>query len=114
MLVEAAVAPVVNGHKGMNTNILFDEGAQRSFISVQLATELQVRPTTTTQVALSLFGAELQTFQTLGVATIHVQTLLGENLSFDYYNNCYTFVRFLSPTLGLSAISKRLETCQSY
>ena len=52
MLVEDCCTPVVNGHIRMNANFLFDEGAQCSFISVQLATKLQVRPTTTTQVAL--------------------------------------------------------------
>jgi len=88
MLVEDCCTPVVNGHIRMNANFLFDEGAQCSFISVQLATKLQVRPTTTTQVALSSFGAESQTFQTLGVA---VETLLDSLLYL-----------------------KRLETCQSY
>ena len=48
--LKTAVAPVANGHIRMNANILFDEGAQRSFISVRLATELQITPTTTTQV----------------------------------------------------------------
>ena len=63
-LLKTAVAPVVNGHMRMNANILFDEGAQRSFMSVQLATELQVKPTSSTQVALSSFGAESQSLQT--------------------------------------------------
>ena len=37
----------------MNADIVFDEGVQCSLMSVKLATELQVRPITTTQVALS-------------------------------------------------------------
>ena len=77
-LLKTAVAPVVNGHMRMNANILFDEGAQRSFMSVQLATELQVKPTSSTQVALSSFGAESQSLQTLDVATVQVETLVGE------------------------------------
>ena len=35
-------------------------------------------PSTTTQVALSSFGNDSPSFQTLGVATIHVQTLNEE------------------------------------
>ena len=92
-LLKTAVAPVVNGHVRRNTNILFDEGAQRSFISVQLATELHVKPTTTTQVALSSFGAESQSFQTLGVTTIQVETLVGELIPISVLicsNNRYT------------------------
>ena len=77
-LLKTAIAPVVNGHMRMNANILFDEGAQRSFMSVQLATELQVKPTSSTQVALSSFGAESQSLQTLDVATVQVETLAGE------------------------------------
>ena len=80
-LLKTAVAPVVNGHMRMNANILFDEGAQRSFMSVQLATELQVKPTSSTQVALSSFGAESQSLQTLDVATVQVETLAGELIS---------------------------------
>ena len=47
-------------------------------MSAQLATELHVKPTTTTQIALSSFGAETQSVQTLGVSTIQVETLVGE------------------------------------
>ena len=52
-LLKTAVAPVVNGHTRIHANILIDEGAQRTFISTQLAAELQVIPTSTIQVALS-------------------------------------------------------------
>jgi len=50
MLVEAAVAPVVNGGIRMNANILFHELI--NFMPVQLATELLVRPATITQVLI--------------------------------------------------------------
>ena len=62
----------------MYANILFDERAQRSFICSQLANKLHVVPSTTTQVALSSFGNDSPSFQTLGVATIQVQTLDGD------------------------------------
>ena len=92
-LLKTAVAPVVNGRVRRNANILFDEGAQCLFISVQLATELHVKPTTTTQVALSSFGAESQSFHTLGVTTIQVETLVGELIPISVLicsNNRYT------------------------
>ena len=110
-LLKTAVAPVINGHTRMNANILFDEGAQRSFMPVQLATELQVKPTSKTQVALSSFGAESQTFQTLGVATVQVETLTGELIPISVlivpaiatpiYNSCHLPLDALPHLKGL-------------
>ena len=79
-LLKTAVAPVANGRRRINANILFDEGAQRSFMSLQLATELQITPSSTTQVALSSFGVESQSFQTMDVATVQIETLEGERI----------------------------------
>jgi len=44
-------------------------------MSVKLATELQITPTTTTQVALSSFGADSQSFQTMDVVTVPTLSL---------------------------------------
>ena len=52
-LLKTAIAPVIGSDTRMNADILFDEGAQRSFICSQLANKLHVVPSTTTQVALS-------------------------------------------------------------
>ena len=77
-LLKTAIATVTAGNIKTSANILFDEGAQRSFITAQLAAELQISPTTSEQVALSSFGARSQSYQKLGVATIQVQTNVGE------------------------------------
>ena len=77
-LLKTAVAPVVNGHTRIHANILFDEGAQRTFISTQLAAKLQVTPMTTTQVALSSFGADSKSLQTMDVANVQIEILNGE------------------------------------
>jgi len=42
-------------------------------MSVPLATEVQITPTTATQVAPSSFGAE--SFQTMNVATVQIETI---------------------------------------
>ena len=49
-LLKTAAFPVTSDRRRANANIFFDEA---SFISLQLATELQIKPTSTTQVALS-------------------------------------------------------------
>lgn len=79
-LLKMAIATVSAENIRTSANILFDEGAQRSFITTQLAAELQIIPTTSEQVALSSFGAKSQSYQKLGVATIQVQTNIGENI----------------------------------
>ena len=77
-LLKTAIAPVISSDASMNANILFDEGAQRSFICSQLANKLNIVPSTTTQVALSSFGNDSPSFQRLGVATVQIQTLNGD------------------------------------
>ena len=76
--LKTAIATVSAGNIKTSTNILFDEEAQRSFITAQLAAELQIIPIASEQVALSSFGARLQSYQKLGVTTIQVQTNVGE------------------------------------
>ena len=77
-LLKTAVAPVVAGNIKTTANILFDEGAQHSFITTELAEELHINPTTTEQVALSSFGAKARSCQQLGIATIQVETNTGD------------------------------------
>jgi len=48
---------------------------------LQLANKLKLVPDTTTQVALSSFGADSSSFQTLEVTTIQMQTLNGASFS---------------------------------
>ncbi|XP_065884078.1 uncharacterized protein [Dysidea avara] len=79
-LLKTAIAPVISGGTRINANILFDEGAQKSFICSELASKLQLIPDTTTQVALSSFGANSPSLQTLEMTTIQIQTLNGDRI----------------------------------
>ena len=54
----------------MHASILFDEGAQCTFTSTQLAAELQIIPKFTTQVALPSFGVGSKSLQTKDTATV--------------------------------------------
>jgi len=65
-LLKTAVAPIIaNGIKSQ-ANILFNEGAQRSFLSAEMASELQISPTTQTNIAMASFGSTSMTHQKLG------------------------------------------------
>ena len=80
-LLKTAVAPVIANGIKTHANILFDEGAQRSFISAELANELHISPTSHADIAMASFGTKSTTHQKLGVATIEIETLSGELIS---------------------------------
>lgn len=80
-LLKTAVAPIIAGHIKASANILFDEGAQRSFISTEMVTELGIAPSDTTDISLASFGSTSRLHQKLGVTTVKVETITGELIS---------------------------------
>jgi len=72
------VAPIIAKGIKSQANVLFEEGVQHSFLSTKMASELQISPTTQTDIEMALFGSTSMTHQKLGVATIEVETLYGE------------------------------------
>ena len=79
-LLKTAITPVHSGTAKTTANILFDEGAQHSFISEQLAKTLQISPTTTEQVALSSFVTTSHSHQQLGVTTILIESSTDDQI----------------------------------
>ena len=77
-LLKTAVAPIIAGHTKTSANILFDEGAQRSFISREMVNELGTSLTSTADISLASFGNASRTHQKLGVVTVEIQILSGE------------------------------------
>ena len=69
------MAPVIANGIKTHANILFDEGAQRSFISAELANELHISPTSHTDIAMASFETTSMTHHKLGVAIIEIETL---------------------------------------
>ena len=62
-------------------NILFDEGAQRSFITQALAKELQLQPTHRENISVSSFGAQVSSSRNMEVASVFIHTLSGSRIS---------------------------------
>jgi hypothetical protein len=56
VLLKTAVAPVSSRNVCCDSNILLDKGAQRSFISKDLAERLNLEPTRTENISISGFG----------------------------------------------------------
>jgi len=77
-LLQTAIAPVHVGHINTLANILFDEGAQRSFITEDLAVKLQLQSFTTEHIAVASFGTNTLANRQLPVAQVQVETQLGE------------------------------------
>ena len=77
-LLKTAIAPIIAGDVRKQANILFDEGAQRSFISAEMAAELNIIPTTTEGLALASFGTDSTAHHQLAAATVKLETNSGE------------------------------------
>ena len=60
-LLKTAVTEVKSDKKSAVANVLFDEGAQRSFISQQLADVLHLTPSRQQNITLAPFGADTMT-----------------------------------------------------
>ena len=73
-LLKTAIANVSAGETTVEGHILFDEGAQRSFITQELANQLQLQPTHHENISVSSFGEQVSTPRRLPVATVLIQT----------------------------------------
>ena len=79
-LLKTAVANVRAGRLSCSANILFDEGAQQSFISQALADQLNIRTQGRVTTAISSFGGT-STLSTLPSANIELITKSGEGIT---------------------------------
>ena len=61
-------------------NILFDEGAQRSFITKQLASDIGASPIATENISVAAFGAKKHANRKLDITTINVVDDKGNNI----------------------------------
>ena len=83
VLLKTAVANVSSSESTAEAHILFDEGAQRSFISQKLADELQLKPTGTDTVHVASFGQNSQSVRYLQTAKVHLITDRNEKIAID-------------------------------
>ena len=74
-LLKTAIANVSAGQTTMEGHILFDEGAQRSFITQELADQLQLQPINYEHISVSSFGEQVSASKRLAVASISIETL---------------------------------------
>lgn len=79
-LLKTAIANISAGQTTAEGHILFDEGAQRSFIAQELANQLQLQPYNYEHISVSSFGKQISTSKRLAVASISIHTLNKGNI----------------------------------
>ena len=80
LLLKTTIAEVTSQRLTTNANILFDEGAQRSFITQQLADELELRRDGSDLISLATFGSETKNMQYFETATVYVISYCGRKI----------------------------------
>ena len=79
-LLKTAINMIATQNKIATAHILFDEGAQRSFITQSLADELELMPEVSETLNLSVFGGSSTSIKQVDMATINLNTEDGEKI----------------------------------
>ena len=80
VLLKTAVASVGSHNNHVSAHILFDEGSQRSFITSEAATKLDLKPETQETTSLSTFGGTTSSVKRIDTATIYLETTQEETI----------------------------------
>ena len=83
VLLKTAISDVSASHLSADANILFDEGAQRSFITQKLADDIQIQHKGTEEINLATFGGSSQTLRRVLTATVSLETSGRETIPID-------------------------------
>ena len=79
--LKTAIATISSSDISLEGNILFDEGAQRSFISQEMATKLNLQPNSKESISLASFGSNSAAHRNLPIDVIQVHTATGDKIS---------------------------------
>ena len=80
VLLKTAVASVGSHNNHISAHILFDEGSQRSFITSDVATKLDLKPEMQETISLSTFGGNTSSVKRIDTATVYLETAQEENI----------------------------------
>ncbi|XP_063442104.1 uncharacterized protein LOC134722415 [Mytilus trossulus] len=83
VLLKTAVAPVWSDSTGIDANIFFDEGAQRSFLTKALALKLKLEIYRTETIQLACFGDTGNSIRHLGKCTLLVETQTRQKIPIE-------------------------------
>ena len=83
VLLKTAVAPVWYENQQSEANILFDEGAQRSFMTEKLASKLNLQINDTEVIQLSTFGESTEKLRQLPKASVYIESTSGYKMPIE-------------------------------
>ena len=83
VLLKTAVAKATSGIYIVDAIILFDEGAQRLFVTRDLANKLQLQTSDTEEVQLAAFGSSSKKVSHIHTATVYLLTDSREKIAID-------------------------------
>ncbi|XP_071128314.1 uncharacterized protein [Mytilus edulis] len=78
VLLKTAFSPVVHKNTCIDARILFDEGAQRSFITEELAAKLNIKKEGSETLSIATFGSTTKKVRNLDKTTINLKSTEGE------------------------------------
>ncbi|XP_063435994.1 uncharacterized protein LOC134716907 [Mytilus trossulus] len=78
VLLKTAFIPVVHKNTCIDARILFDEGAQRSFITEELAAKLDITKEGSETLSIATFGSTTKKVRNLDKTTINLKSTEGE------------------------------------
>ena len=83
VLLKTAIAPIWNCQRTASANILLDEGSHKSFISEELAKELNSKPRGTSTISLATFGDMSRNIRNLHTAVVELETQNGDKIQIE-------------------------------
>ncbi|XP_069139306.1 uncharacterized protein [Argopecten irradians] len=83
VLLKTAIAPVWSQFHHATANILLDEGAQNSFMTEDLAKELNIETTGTINMKIVAFGGSESQIRHLKTARIYIESVSGERIPIE-------------------------------
>lgn len=128
-LLKTAVARVKNQNTSVSADILLDERSQRSFVTKQLASTLDLKPYSKELITISAFGSKNLMSHHLNAATFQLLDQCGEETYICPHSAiyCYTTVKlvklhesqFITAPIPLcsqigSSLRLREQTCYIY
>ncbi|VDI09016.1 Hypothetical predicted protein [Mytilus galloprovincialis] len=78
VLLKTAFSPVVHKNTCIDARILFDEGAQRSFITEELAAKLDIKKEGSETLSIATFGSTTKKVRNLDKTTINLKSTEGD------------------------------------
>lgn len=102
VLLKTAFSPVVHKNTCIDARILFDEGAQCSFITEELAAKLDIKKEGSETLSIATFGSTTKKVRNLDKTTINLKSTEEHRNNAEVF--IFTWSTIIAPSHGRRAI----------